>query len=49
MFDVYAGIDHRNGDVGAAGQRMRLGQSKFRKRVLRGIALGQCRLLFLQE
>src|SRR6266481_2550597 len=49
MFDVYAGIDHRNGDVGAAGQRMRLGQSKLRKRVLRGIALGQCRLLLLQE
>src|SRR6266481_6802289 len=49
MFDVYAGIDHRNGDVGALGQRMRLGQSKFCKRVLRGIALGQCRLLLLQE
>src|SRR5258707_5079228 len=49
MFDVYAGIYHRNGDVGAVGQRMRLGQSKFRKRVLRGIALSQRRLLLLQE
>jgi len=49
MFDVDAGIDHRNRDVGAVGQRMRLGQSKFRKRVLRRIALSQFRLLLLQE
>src|SRR6202521_4004388 len=49
MFDVYTGIDHGNGDVDAVGQRMRLGQSKFQKRVLRWIALGQCRLLVLQD
>ncbi len=48
MLEVDSGIDHRNGDVGAVGQRMCLGQSKFCKRVLRGIAFGQCRLLVLQ-
>ena len=41
MFGVDAGIDHRNGDVHAAGERMRLRQSKLRDRILRGIALGR--------
>ena len=49
MFDVDSGIDHGNGDIGAVGQRMCLRQSKFRQRVLRGIALGQRRLLVLQQ
>ena len=44
MRGVDAGIDHRNGDVHAAGQRMRLRQPKLRDRILRGIALGQRRL-----
>ena len=43
MFDVDSGIDHGNGDIGAVGERMRLGQSKFGQRVLRGIAFGQRR------
>ena len=49
MPDVDSGIDHGDGDVGAMGQRMRLRQSKFRERILRGIALGQRRLLVLQQ
>ena len=36
MFDVDAGVDHGNGDVHAAGQRMRLRQSKLGDRILRG-------------
>jgi len=49
VVDVNSGIDHGNGNVGAMGQRMCLGQSKFRDRILRRIALGQFRLLLLQD
>ena len=49
MRDVYAGIDHGNGDVCAMRKCMRLGQSKFQNRVLRRIAFGQCRFLLLQH
>src|SRR6267154_275019 len=45
MSDVDSGIDNGDGDVGAMGQRMRLGQSKFQKRILGGITLGHCRRL----
>ena len=43
MLDVDPGIDHGNRDIGAIGQLVRLRQSKFRHRILRGIALGQGR------
>src|SRR6266481_7871783 len=49
MPDVDSGIDNGDGNVGAMRQRMRLGQSKFQKRILGGIALGDCRLLVLQR
>ena len=49
MFDVDSGIDHGNGHIGAVGELVRLGQSKFRDRVLAGIARGQGRLLVLQD
>ncbi len=43
------GIDHGDGDVGAASQHMRLGQAQLGERILRGIALAQCGLLLLQQ
>lgn len=49
VFDVDAGIDHRNRDIGAMGERMRLRQPQFRKRILRRIALERCRGLVLQQ
>ena len=48
MPDVDAGIDHRDGDVGAMGQPVRLRQTKFRERILGGIALGRWRLVLQQ-
>ena len=42
-------IDHRNGDVHAAGELVGLRQPELRDRVLRGIALGRGLLLILQE
>ncbi len=49
MLRIDSGIDHGNGHVGAVGELVRFGQSKFRDRVLAGIALGQGRFLILQD
>ena len=39
MFEIDTGIDHGNRHIGAMGKRVRLRQAKFRKRILRRIAL----------
>ena len=49
MFGVDTGIDHRDGDVHAAGERMRLRQPKLGDGILRGVPLDRGLLLLLQE